>query len=214
MNARVVAITDRTLCPTDEIAPRMRAVLAAVPEGALHVQIREKDLDGGSLLDLARALAALGAPMWVNDRLDIALAARAVGVHLPERGLSIGDARRVIEDLGAKLAIGCSRHAPRDVAVAADVVHLGPIWATPSKAGVIEPLGVDALCAGREILGALSARLVAVGGIDRPERAREAARAGADAVAVIRAVWASDDPARAVAALCEAVDDGHRERCG
>jgi thiamine-phosphate pyrophosphorylase len=201
VTVRVVAITDRRLCPVDEIAPRIAAVVAAVPAGSLHVQIREKDLDGGPLLALARVVIATGAPVWVNDRLDVALVAGAVGVHLPERGLAVDDARRVIASLGRTLAVGRSLHDARDVAATtADVVHLGPIWATPSKAGVIAPLGVDALRAARG-----SARLVAVGGIDSPERAREAARAGADAVAVIRAMWTASDPARAIAALCDAV---------
>lgn len=201
MTVRVVAITDRRLCPVDEIAPRIAAVVAAVPARTLHVQIREKDLDGGPLLALARAVIATGAPVWVNDRLDVALVAGAVGVHLPERGLAVDDARRVLASLGRTLAVGRSLHDARDVAgTTADVVHLGPIWATPSKAGVIAPLGVDALRAARG-----SARLVAVGGIDSPERAREAARAGADAVAVIRAMWTASDPARAIAALCDAV---------
>jgi thiamine-phosphate pyrophosphorylase len=201
VTVRVVAITDRRLCPVDEIAPRIAAVVAAVPARTLHVQIREKDLDGGPLLALARAVIATGAPVWVNDRLDVALVAGAVGVHLPERGLAVDDARRVLASLGRTLAVGRSLHDARDVAgTTADVVHLGPIWATPSKAGVIAPLGVDALRAARG-----SARLVAVGGIDSPERAREAARAGADAVAVIRAMWTASDPARAIAALCDAV---------
>jgi thiamine-phosphate pyrophosphorylase len=199
---RVVAVTDRASCPIPEMLARLSAILAAVPRGSLRVQVREKDLDGGPLLALVRDILAIARPasaeVWVNDRVDVALAAGADGVQLPERGLSIAEARA----LGAP-AIGCSRHsidgarqAARD---GADVVQLGPIFATPSKQGVIEPLGVD-------VLGIrLGVPLVAVGGIDSPERAREAARAGADMVAVIRAAWASADPAATIAALVDAV---------
>jgi len=119
-------------------------------------------------------------------------------VHLPERGLAIAEARAV----GGVLQVGCSRHSAEAAAAAAregaDLVQLGPIWATPGKG---EPLGPGALGVR---LG--SARLVAVGGIDSPERARAAIAAGADAVAVIRAAWDCDDPPAAVAALVRACD--------
>jgi thiamine-phosphate pyrophosphorylase len=201
---RVVVVTDRALCSIPEMLARSSAILAGVPRGAVRFQIREKDLDGGPLLGLARDLISiarpLGAEVWLNDRADVALAAGADGLQLPERGLHLGDARAIV----GSLALGCSRHSPVAASEAAragaDVVQLGPIWATPSKHGVIEPLGPDAL---RLHLGV---PLIAVGGIDSPERAREAARCGADAVAVIRAAWSSDDPAAMIAALCAAVE--------
>lgn len=200
---RVVAITDRASCPVPEMLARLRAILAAVPRGSVRVQVRDKELDGGPLLALVKDVFAIarpaGAEVWVNDRVDVALAAGADGVHLPERGLSIAEARA----LGAP-AIGCSRHSIEGARQAArdgaDLVQLGPIFATPSKQGVIEPLGVEVLAL------RLGVPLVAVGGIDSPERARDAARAGADAVAVIRAAWATRDPAAAIAALVAALD--------
>jgi thiamine-phosphate pyrophosphorylase len=209
VTARVVAILDHRVYPVDEIAPRLAAMLAAVPAGALHVQVRARELDGGPLLALARAVVASGAPTWVNDRLDVALAAGAIGVHLPERGLAFDHVLGVLMTTGRTLAIGRSVHAVTDVRARADVVHLGPIWATPSKHGVLTPLGPDVLRAARRVA---RGRLVAVGGVDSPERAREAASAGADAIAVIRAVWTASEPARAVAALCEAVDEGIARR--
>lgn len=202
---RVVAITDRTLCPASELLDRLRAILDATPRGAVRVQIREKDLDGGPLLELARDVLALarprGAEVWINDRADVALAASADGVHLPERGLAIADARA----LG--LAVGASRHSITGALAAAadgaDVVHVGPIWTAPGKP---EPLGLD-------VLGArIAVPLVAVGGIDSPERAHQAARSGADAVAVIRAAWTSADPARTIAAMCDAVASGAKAK--
>lgn len=204
MTVRVVILTDRASCPIPEMLAKLAALLAAVPRGTVRVQVREKDLDGGPLLALVREVLALarplGAEVWVNERADVALAASADGVHLPERGLAIADARA----LG--LVVGCSRHSVDDALAAAqdgaDVVHLGPIWATPSKHGVIEPLGPEALAM------RLPVPLVAIGGIDSPDRAREAARAGADAVAVIRAAWASPDPAATIAAMVEAVTAG------
>jgi len=207
---RVVAITDRRLMVAPDLlaagdwpaiaAAFGRAVQRAVEgcaAGAVVVQVREKDLDGGPLLHLVRAAQPF-APVVVNDRLDIALAAGASGVHLPERGLPVEDARA----LAPSLAIGVSRHAAPLDDTTAEFVHLGPIWPTPSKPAATT-LGEAALAwpHGRAIL-------VAVGGVDSPSRARLAAASGASAVAVIRAAWAGSSLAPYVAA----VEDGLAQR--
>ncbi len=187
---RIVAITDRRLMVPAELlrggdwdaiaaafAASIERAIGALPRDAIAVQLREKDLDGGPLLRLARAARAVSPRLFVNDRLDVALAARADGVHLPEHGLAIADARR----LAPELTIGCSRHAAQDEA--ADLIQLGPIWDTPGKG---PPLGPLALALPTR------AHLVAVGGIDSPKRATTARTAGADAIAVIRAAWTGD----------------------
>jgi thiamine-phosphate pyrophosphorylase len=208
---RVVVITDRRLFGSEEIAGRVEDILAAVPRGSVAIQIREKDLDGGPLLRIVHEVLEVarpaGAQVWVNDRVDVALAAGADGVHLPERGLSIADARAAAARVGRPLAIACSRHTTAAVVAAAAEgalrVHLGPIWAAPGKDA---PIGLDPL----EIRGDLPAgvQLVAVGGIDGPTRARKAASAGADAVAVIRAAWVGDAPGALIASLVEAIEAG------
>lgn len=205
---RVIAITDRRrMVPPDLLAtgdwPPIAAAFAAAieravtgcPAGSVIVQVREKDLDGGPLLALVRAARPF-APVLVNDRLDVALAADAFGVHLPERGLPLAAARA----LAPSLILGVSRHAPG--AVPADLVQLGSIWPTPSKPGA-PTLGEAALAAPHG-----AAVLVAVGGIDSPERATAAAAAGADAVAVIRAAWSG----ASLAPLVAAVDAGRARR--
>jgi thiamine-phosphate pyrophosphorylase len=199
---RVVAVSDRRLMVSSELLasgdwPAIAAAFGAAVEravagcvvGSVVVQVREKDLDGGPLLALVRAAQPF-APVVVNDRIDVALAAGAIGVHLPERGFAVEDARALVPSL----LIGVSRHAaPGETG--ADIVHLGPIWATPSKPTAI-PLGEAALAAPRG-----DAVLVAVGGIDSPARATAAAAAGADAVAVIRAAWTGASLAPYVAAV-------------
>ncbi|HEY1558221.1 MAG TPA: thiamine phosphate synthase [Kofleriaceae bacterium] len=194
---RVFVLTDGR----DGAIARLAAILGAVPHGTVAIQVREKAMDGGPLYAFVRDVLAIarpaGAAVWVNDRVDVARAAGADGVHLPERGLSIAEARGV----AGALSIGCSRHSVGAAAQAARdgaaLVQLGPIWATPGK---LEPLGPGVLGA------AIGAQLVAVGGIDSPARARAAIAAGADAVAVIRAAWDSADPGAAVAALVRACD--------
>jgi thiamine-phosphate pyrophosphorylase len=178
---RVVAISDRRLMgeTPDAFGSAIERAVKGCPPGSVLVQIREKDLDGKLLLELV-SVARRYTRVIVNDRIDIAIAADAVAIHLPEDGLSIADARAQFQGV-----IGVSRHAP-DANTGADLVQLGPIFATPSKPGVT-PLGLDVL---RVPHG--SAKLVAVGGIDSTDRAREAALAGADAVALIRAAWTGD----------------------
>jgi thiamine-phosphate pyrophosphorylase len=201
---------DRDICVVVE------AALAGVPPGAMLVQLRARELGGGALLALARRLRAItagrGALLLVNDRLDVALAAGADGVHLPEHGLDVAAVRAVA---GPDFLVGVSRHSASDAAAAAragaDLIVCGPVWPTPSKPGAV-PLGLDALAqaaagiaAGRT--PARRAHLFALGGVDAPERARAARAAGAHGVASIRAFCAAADPAAAAAAMYAAVAD-------
>jgi thiamine-phosphate pyrophosphorylase len=182
-------VTDRRLAPGGDVVGQVAAALAAVPPGSTLVQLREKDLGGRALVGLARALVALGAPVLVNDRADVALAAGAAGVHLPEDGLDVDAARSL---LPAGALVGRSVHSVEAAASCdADVVVLGPIWDTPGKT----PCGLDALRA-----AAARRPVWAIGGIDAGH-ARLARAAGAVGVAVIRAIMAAVDPAAAARAL-------------
>jgi thiamine-phosphate pyrophosphorylase len=194
----------------DAIAEAVRLL----PPRSAIVQVREKDLGGRALLALVReAMAA--APeqiVMVNDRLDVALAAAAGGVHLPEDGLDVSAVHEAVACVdGAtpcvdapRMIVGCSRHSA-DAAIAAadagaDLVQLGPVWATPSKERYGAPLGIDAIAQARARMDR-RCLVVAVGGVDSPARAAAARAAGADAVAVVRAVWTSPDPRAAALAL-------------
>jgi thiamine-phosphate pyrophosphorylase len=204
------AAGDRDICVVVE------AALAGVPAGAMLVQLRARELGGGALLALARRLRAItagrGALLLVNDRLDVALAAGADGVHLPEHGLDVAAVRAVA---GPDFLVGVSRHSAGDAAAAAragaDLIVCGPVWPTPSKPGAA-PLGLDALARAAAGIAAArapgrSAHLFALGGVDRPERARAARAAGAHGIASIRGFCAAADPAAAAAALYAAVAD-------
>lgn len=190
---RVCLITDRSLCA--DIPARVDEILGIVPRGTIAVQLREKDLDGKPLLELARAIAETGVELWINDRVDVALAL-GVGVHLPERSLSIDEART----LGVT-RIGVSRHTREAViATECELVQYGPIFDSPGKGPA---LGLDALSVRSEMK---ASTLVAVGGFDSPEKARHAAAGGADAIAIIRAAWTRSPSF--VAELVDAVEAG------
>ena len=171
--------------------------------GVAGFQVRDKDATSRELVALTRlVLAAVrpaGATVIVDDRLDIALAAGADGVHLGADDLSIADARRV----APHLVIGATcRHAEAVVRAAADgatYAGFGPVFATASKAGLPAPLGLDAI---RRATGVLP--LVAIGGIDAAG-ARECRDAGAHGVAVIGSIWRHPDPVAAAKELVTAV---------
>jgi thiamine-phosphate pyrophosphorylase len=164
--------------------------------------LREKDLDARPLLDLALALRRVterrGAMLLINDRLDVARAAGADGVHLPAAGLPPGRVRQAWP--GA--LIGVSTHHAHEVRRAGEAgatyATFGPVFDTPSKRPFGPPKGLEALAAA---CGPLP--LVALGGIDPPGAARARA-AGASAVACIRAILSAPDPARALEALLAA----------
>ena len=195
-------VTDRRLAP--DLAARADAALAGLPPGVAAIHLREKDLGGRELLALARALAAVCRArrqrLLVNDRVDVALAAGADGVHLPAAGVPPEDARRLV---GVGALVGVSCHSAADVARAraggASFAFLSPIFDTPSKRPYGPPLGVEAL---RAAAGA-GLPLIALGGVT-PDRVPALRAAGAAGVAAIRAWLEEPDPAAAVRALLAA----------
>jgi thiamine-phosphate pyrophosphorylase len=181
----------------------------AVAGGANVVQLREKDLPSGDLYDLATSLrAALAgrALLLVNEQADVALAAGADGVHLPERGLP---GKAVREMVGDKCIVGRSVHSV-DAAVraeqeGADFVEVGTIYETASKPGAA-PAGVELVDA---VARAVQVPVVAIGGIT-PENVAEVIEAGADGVAVIGSTMDADDPKQAASRLRQALDAATR----
>ena len=179
---RLMAISDRRALgrPLDgwvrELGDRVDAV-----------QVREKDLGGRALLELARGLrrAAAPVPVLVNGRADVALAGGCAGVHLTSSGLPLAALRR---RFGAALMIGCSTHRPEEVEAAreagADYAVFGPVFETPSKAAYGPPPGLDGL----RRASAHGLPVIAVGGIG-PGRMAAVAAAGAAGVAGIRAFF-------------------------
>jgi thiamine-phosphate pyrophosphorylase len=172
------------------------AVVAEALSGGLRaVQLREKDLPSGQLFKLAIELRQItrdyGAKLLINDRVDIALAAEADGVHLGIAGLPVAEARRM---LGSGSLIGYSAHSADEALQAqhagADFVTLGPVYRTPSKAIYGEPIGIGALA---EAAGTLEIPVFALGGV-KLDSIAETMSAGAQGIALISAIIASPDP--------------------
>lgn len=197
------ATGDRPL--VDVVTAALRGIEGSgLRPGDVAVQLREKDLGGRALTELGHSLraatAAAGVALFVNDRVDVALAIGADGVQLAGTSLAAADVARI----APALSIGVSAHAAAEVAVlrasAGDRVAfavLGPIKDTPSKRSYGPPLGMSVLAdAARAGLP-----LIAIGGLDAGDVGRALA-AGAHGVACIRAVMSSPDPAGAVNTFC------------
>lgn len=214
----LLLITDRRAVEAEgrdakrALVEKVEAALRGTPPGSMAVMLREKDLSGGPLLGLCRMLqevtGAAGAPLLVNDRVDVALAAGACGVHLPSSGLPPKAAREL---LGENALIGVSTHTMYEVRRAveegADYVTFGPVFDTPSKRPYGPPVGLEALFSAATLPreGKTPLPVVALGGITSERHVREAVEAKAGAVAFIRAVLQAEDPAGKAASFLAAV---------
>jgi thiamine-phosphate pyrophosphorylase len=181
--------------------PSVITELAAT--GVPGFQVRAKGLTDVDLLRLTQAVIDAvrphGATVVVNDRLDVALAAGADGVHLGRDDLPVATARRLAP--GLLVGATCRDRSQAEAAArdGADYAGFGPVFATSSKPGLPAPLGLAAVTAAAGVLP-----LVAIGGIG-PCTARAAREAGAHGVAVIGAIWRQPDPVVAAKELLEAV---------
>jgi thiamine-phosphate pyrophosphorylase len=180
-------------------------VRAAVEGGVTVVQLRAKSLAGGAFvelgLELARTLAGTGVPLVINDRLDIAIACGAAGVHLGQEDVPVRLARSL---LGPDGTIGVSVNTPAEARRAelegADYVGAGPVFATSTKETTLPVLGPEGLGL---IKRAVEIPVVAIGGITAANAA-DVARAGVDGIAIVSAVLGAPDPRRAAAELIKA----------
>lgn len=197
-------VTDLNQCNGSALELQ-RKVAQAVQGGVNLVQLREKDLPAGQLLDLANELRLItqgSALFFVNDRIDVAMACGADGVQLGEKSHPVGAARKLVGD---NLHLARSVHSLEGALAAeaggADFLVVGSVFSTLShdNAGVISPQ----LFA--RIADKTSVPLLGIGGVTAANVGKVIA-AGASGAAVTRAILASDDPGRAARELREAID--------
>ncbi len=181
--------------------------LSLLPEiaaaGVDGFQVRDKDATTAELVELTRivlrAVRPAGVMVVVDDRLDVALASGADGVHLGAGDLPVADARRVSPDLVVGATCRDAAAVARAAQDGATYAGFGPVFETSSKAGLPAPLGTGAIGAATGVLP-----LIAIGGIDAAG-ARRCRDAGAHGVAVIGAIWRDPDPVRTAKELVAAV---------
>lgn len=188
---RIYLISDRAKVPEGMLVESIERALRA---GVGAVQLREKDLDTRAVALYAGRLREVtrhyGAAFFINDRVDVALAVGADGVHLGYQSMPIEAVRRIV---GGRLLIGVSTHGLREAVDAerqgADFITFGPVFHTASKAAFGEPLGIKRLA---EVSGALHVPVYAIGGIDAGN-IPSVMECGIQGVALISAVLGAQD---------------------
>ena len=192
---KLYLITDRTQTKGRDLLWLLEQALDA---GVKAIQLREKDLAGRDLFLLAEKASKLcqnyGSSLFVNERVDIALAVNAAGVQLGKASVPIGLARQLF---GAQKMIGVSTHSLDEALEAqqqgADFLLFGPVYFTPSKATYGAPQGVNKL---KEIVEKISLPVYAIGGI-KMENILDLRSIGVSGVALISAIMSSDAPKKA-----------------
>ena len=214
VDLRLYALVDPAVAG-DRTLPELALCIA---DSATILQLRDKRGSTRAMLDEARALAAVlsprGIPLLINDRVDVALAVQANGVHIGQDDMPAADARRL---LGRSAIIGLSvttlQHAHEAPLEQLDYVAVGAVFATGSKNDATRPIGLGGL---REIVRVIRARdpkcpICAISGIN-DSNASDVIAAGTDGVAVISALSLALDPAGAARSLRTVVDEALQRR--
>lgn len=191
--------------------PLAEVVRAAVDGGVTCVQVREKACSTREYIERLMPVRALlrerGVPLFVNDRVDVALAVEADGIHLGQTDMPLYMARQIAGD---RLLIGISCEAPEDAVEAerggAAYVSVSPVFATPTKTDTAPALGLDGV---RAIRAAVRLPVVTIGGITAANAAA-VIRAGADGICVVSAIVAASDPCAAARSLRRIVEEARR----
>jgi thiamine-phosphate pyrophosphorylase len=198
----VCYVTDRRSLEIPADSSREAALIerirAAASAGVDWIQLREKDLEARSLFDLGCAAIAASrgsaTRLLINEKLDVAWASGAAGVHLGESSLPVGEAVRAKREVARQdFIVGASCHSPEAAANAArdgaDYIFFGPVFATPSKAEFGPPQGLARLA---EVCRTVRVPVLAIGGVT-PQNAQECLQAGAAGIAAIRLFQDSAD---------------------
>ena len=202
-------VTDRPLSGGRDMAWIVREAAAG---GVTMVQLREKECATAEFVALARELKAtltpLGIPLIINDRIDVALAVDADGVHIGQSDMPYETARAL---LGKEKIIGLSVETMDEVLAAneldVDYVGISPVYATPTKTDTLTPFGLEGI---EQVMQQSRHRCVAIGGMNRNTIGEVIAR-GVEGVAVVSAIVAAESPREASAELADIIRNNHLE---
>ncbi len=198
-------VTDRGLCGDKSLED---VILQSVRGGARYVQIREKDQSTRDFIEdavrIKEILKPFGVPLIINDRVDVALAVKAEGVHVGQDDMPYSMARAL---MGPGAIVGLSVETWEDVeeaeALDCDYIGVSPVFETPTKTDTKGAWGLDGLA---RIKGFSRHRLVAIGGINA-SNAAQVATAGADCLAVVSGICAAVDPEAASRELADIIEN-------
>jgi len=200
---KLYLVTDRRLAAGRDLECLVRDAVAG---GVTMVQLREKDIDTREFVELAlrlkAALQGSGVPLIINDRIDVALAAGADGVHIGQSDMPYDIARRL---LGPDRIIGLSIETLGQLEEAngldVDYVAASPVFATPTKTDTASPWGLDGL---RNFVQTSRHPVVGIGGMNAAT-ARDVFATGVDGIAVVSAIISAEDPRRAAGQIIASI---------
>jgi len=206
-------VTDRGSCQGRDL---IEVVLQAVAGGVSVVQLREKQTETREFVELARALHDClqhrGVPLFINDRVDVALAVGAEGVHVGQEDMDPRDVRRLV---GSGMYVGLSAQTEAHMHMAkqfpVDYIGLGPIASTPTKEDAGAPLGIAGFARLRALV---SLPVVAIGAVNAANTSAIIHQGNADGVAVVSALCAAADPREAARGLYRQVVDARSQKDG
>ena len=206
---KLYLVTDRELSLGRSLE---EVVSEAVQGGVTVVQLREKEASTGEFIELARRLMKLlkplRIPLIINDRVDVALAVDADGVHIGQSDMSYEDARRL---LGPDKIIGLSVESFEDIEAAnaldVDYIGISPVYGTPTKTDTAEPFGLEGL---RKAVEMSVHPTVAIGGMNA-STIGEVMAAGTDGVAVVSAICSAENIRKATSELRAIVEEGQNK---
>lgn len=201
---KLYLVTDRALTlgrTLEEI------IIEAINGGVTMVQLREKDTPTGEFIDIARRLMSilkpLGVPLIINDRVDVALAVDADGVHIGQSDMKYEDARRI---LGKNKIIGLSVENIHDIEIAntldVDYIGISPVYGTPTKTDTAKPFGLDGL---KDAIKLSKHPTVAIGGMNK-DTAAEVIKTGCDGIAVVSAICSAESPTKSATELKQIIE--------
>lgn len=207
---RLYLITDRKVATK----PLPEAVRLALEGGVRAVQLREKDLPIRELLAMAQELRSItrefGAKLFINDRVDVAVAVDADGVHLGHQSIPVEAARKVV---GMSMLIGVSTHTMEEAKAAvtggADFITFGPIFETPSKVKLGAPVGLNDM---KSLITAIKIPIFALGGI-HGGNIQQVVMSGVAGVAMISAILAAPDIRTAASKFAQVEKIIEKYRC-
>lgn len=200
INWELYLVTDRELSKI----PFYEMIKKAVKGGVTVVQLREKKLSSRGFIEEALEVKRIinGVPIIINDRIDIALAVEANGVHLGNDDMPVDIARRI---LGKDFIIGASAGSVEEAIekekMGADYIAVSPVFSTPTKPDAGPPLGLEGI---KEMKKFVKVPLIGIGGINK-ENVIDVMRSGADGVAVVSAIVSSEDPEKSARELRELI---------
>jgi thiamine-phosphate pyrophosphorylase len=200
----IYLVTDRSLCRN---RPLTDVILQSVQGGVAYIQLREKDITTRFFVEEARAIKKIlqpySVPLIINDRVDVALACGAEGVHIGQEDILYSTARKL---MGKNAIIGLSVETWEDVEASqkldVDYIGVSPVFHTPTKTDTKGAWGLEGLA---KIKAFSRHPLVAIGGINE-SNAKDVIIAGADCIAVVSAICATANPSVATRTLKNIID--------